>query len=102
MGADGHHEKLKLRDGAVAWQEIDGETVLLDVATSCYLGVNPSGTLLWSALAAGATRGELVERLRRQFEITEAQAAADVDHFLADCARRNLLSRNTSDPAIDL
>ena len=84
-------EELKLREGAVAWQEVDGETILLHVNNSCYMGVNASGTRIWSALAAGTTRGELIEQLQRAFGITEAQASADVDAFLADCTSRNLL-----------
>jgi len=55
------------------------------------MGVNASGTRIWSALAAGTTRGELIEQLQRAFGITEAQASADVDAFLADCTSRNLL-----------
>lgn len=87
----GQDEELTLREGAVAWQEVDGETILLDVTTSSYLGVNASGSLLWGALAAGTTRRDLTELLQREFGITEAQAVADVDVFLAGCATRKLL-----------
>ena len=75
----------------MAWQEIDGETVLLDLEHSRYLGVNAAGTLVWRALAAGTTRGELIVQLQREFGISEPQAGADVDAFIADCADRNLL-----------
>lgn len=91
MHPQGHGEQLKLREGAVAWQEIDGETVLLDLEHSRYLGVNASGTLVWRALAAGTTRGQLVAQLQREFGISEAQAGGDVDSFIAGCADRNLL-----------
>ena len=91
MHARGHGEELKLREGAAAWQEIDGETVLLDLEHSRYLGVNATGTLIWRALAAGTTRDELVMQLQREFGISEAQAGVDVDSFVVDCASRNLL-----------
>ncbi|MDT5284920.1 MAG: hypothetical protein QOJ20_6115, partial [Mycobacterium sp.] len=40
---------------------------------------------------AGTTRGELIAQLQREFGISDAQAAGDVDSFVADCADRNLL-----------
>ena len=91
MRAQGHGEELKLREGGVAWQEIDGETVLLDLERSLYLVVNVSGTLMWHALATGTTRGELIAQLQREFGISKEQAGGDVDSFIADCANRNLL-----------
>lgn len=91
MHARRQDEELKLREGAVTWQEVDGETILLDVKSSRYMGVNPSGSLIWAALAAGTNRSKLIEQLQREFGITQAQASADVDAFLADCAGRNLL-----------
>lgn len=81
-----------LRDGAVAWQEVDGETILLDLEASAYLGTNASGSVLWSGLAAGSTRQELVDRVCTRFEVTEEQAAADVDTFLQTCAERGYLA----------
>jgi hypothetical protein len=91
MQARGHGEELKLREGAVAWREIDGETVLLDLEHSRYIGVNATGTLIWQGLAAGTTRSELIAQLQRKFGISEAQAGGDVDSFIADCTHRNLL-----------
>lgn len=84
-------DRVKLREGAVAWQEVEGETILLDLASSTYLGVNASGTLLWSALAEGTSRAAMVERLTSSFDVSAEQAAIDVDAFLLDCRGRNLL-----------
>jgi hypothetical protein len=83
--------QFKLREGAVAWQQVDGETILLDLTASAYLGANPSGSALWSALAEGATREELVERLCETFDVTKDRAAPDVDAFLRACRDRGFL-----------
>lgn len=92
MNAGAANDRIKLREGAIAWQQVDGETILLDLTASSYLGVNRSGTLLWSALAEGTTRNELIRRLTNTFSIAEDQAAADVDAFLEDCRTRDLLA----------
>jgi hypothetical protein len=82
---------LKLRDDAIHFREVDGETLLLDLRTSKYLVVNPSATLLWRHLAEGTTRAELVAALAAEYDLDPAEAAADVDAFLDDCRARELV-----------
>ena len=83
---------LKLRDDAIAWQEVDSETLLLDLRASKYLSINPSATVLWRLLSEGTTTEALVAALVDRYQIDQAQAAADVDEFLADCRARELIS----------
>ena len=78
--------ELRLRPGAVSWREVDGEVILLDLETSDYSGVNPSGTVLWSLLAEGTTQGALEQALVERFDVDAPRAAADVSAFL-DTAR---------------
>ena len=82
---------LRLRVGAVEWREVDGEVVALDLTSSSYLAVNPSGAVLWPALDAGTTREMLVSRLVEAFEIPQGQASRDVDAFLSELRRLGLL-----------
>jgi hypothetical protein len=83
---------LRLREGATAWLEIQDATVLLDLDASRYLGVNHAGSLLWSMLAAGTTRDELIDRLCATYSIDREQSAQDVDTFLDQCAQRGYLT----------
>ena len=82
---------LKLRDGAVAWRQVEDEMVLLDLERSVYLATNTAATLLWHRLEEGATESQLVDALVDAYEIPRERAATDADAFLADCRRRNLL-----------
>lgn len=82
---------LKLREGAVAWQQVDGETILLDLAASTYLGINQSGSVLWPALVEGSTHHDLVTRLCEAYDVTEDEATVDVDAFLCTCQERGFL-----------
>ena len=45
----------------------DGETLLVDLKRSVYLGVNGSATVLWRKLAEGTDRDELVAALERVY-----------------------------------
>lgn len=85
--------KLRIRPGAVEWREVDGEIVLLDVASSAYLAVNASGSVLWPALIEGTTHEALVTSLQETFGVEESDAICDVDAFVADLRRRELLGR---------
>jgi hypothetical protein len=87
---------LQLRDADLDWREVEGELVALDLRESRYLAINRSGRVLWGALAEGATRDQLVERLVEAFGIERARAVADVDAFTAELESRDLLIRQQS------
>ncbi len=83
--------ELRLRAEGLTWQSVEGELVALDVLDSVYLAANHTGALLWTTLAKGATREELVSLLTESFEVSTATATADVDRFLAQLRDRGLL-----------
>jgi Coenzyme PQQ synthesis protein D (PqqD) len=83
--------RLRLRTDELDWRELEGEIVALDLRESEYFAINRTGTLLWRAVAAGASRTELVALLVEEFGLTETAAAADVDRFVTDLERRRLV-----------
>lgn len=84
-----HVERIKQQ--AVTWQEVEGEIVCLDLASSQYLSINASGAALWSRLLEGAERDVLARHLMDTFDISESRAYEDVDTFLGELGRRGLL-----------
>jgi hypothetical protein len=84
---------LRLRAEDLVYQESDGETVLLDLRTSTYLVVNPTGTVVFPALVDGATRDQLLEAVLDAFDVGAERACADLDAFLADLEGRGLLEQ---------
>lgn len=75
----------------LAWRDLGGELVVVDLRTSSYLTLNAAGTRLWLALVGGASRAELEDELRRSYGIDADRAASDVAAFLDDCDRLGLL-----------
>ncbi len=65
--------------------------VILDLASSSYFALNPTGTLLWPALSEGASHGELVELLRDHFDLSLESATSDVDAFVDSLREHGLL-----------
>jgi hypothetical protein len=84
--------EIRLRKDGINWVETEGEVVALDAASIGYLGINETGAVLWQALADGATREALVSLLLESFDVDQAVAEADVDAFLAELERLELLA----------
>lgn len=74
----------------VAWQIIDGEAVIVDLATGATIGLNPTATFLWSHLD-GRDATALAEALAAEFEVERAEADADVRDFLGQMQERKLI-----------
>ncbi len=83
--------RLRLREADVDWREVEGELVVLDLRESRYLAINRTGQVLWTALATGATKDVLIERLIEAFGIDRARAVADVEAFTSELESRGLL-----------
>jgi hypothetical protein len=86
-------DSLRLRRDRLEWSAVDDDIVALDIDTERYLGINPSGRVLWQALAQGATVDQLTRLLVDQYRIETADAQRDVDRFLAELDGRGLLER---------
>jgi hypothetical protein len=84
-------ERLRLRQSGLGWRTLDGEVVALDSPRGVYLGTNESGSLLWEALAGGATREELAQVLIDRYGIERAEAEQDVEDFLTHVRDQQLL-----------
>lgn len=74
---------VKLRTENLVWRQVGDEVIVLDMATSQYLSVNPTGAVLWRLLVEGSRLDDLVRELVEHFEVDEATAAADTEAFLS-------------------
>jgi hypothetical protein len=54
----------------LAFRDIGGEGVLLDLASGTYFGLNRLGTRAWTLLAGGLSLAELHARLHGEFEVS--------------------------------
>lgn len=86
---------MRLRGEDLTWQEIDGELVILDLARSSYLTTNGTGAFLAKLLVEDRTPDDLAAALAAEYGITPEEARGDVDAFVAELARLELLE----DPA---
>lgn len=83
---------IRLDTTRVAWREVDGEIVAVDIETAEYLTMNGSGALLWHALADGTTEDELAAFLAETYSIPADQAGPDVQVFISSLRERGLVT----------
>ena len=84
-------DKVVTSDDVVA-REVAGETVLLNLATGTYFGLNEVGGRIWQLLdGEGCSLAEVVERLQAEFEVSDEDARADVLELAGNLAENGLL-----------
>lgn len=79
------------RDNNHVATEIDGELVLLDLASNSYLGFDPVGSSIWQLLETPITFRDLLIALVEKYDVMEDVCRADTISFLHDLAEKNLL-----------
>lgn len=85
-------ERLTIDGDRAVWRQIDQEVVVLDTASSAYIGLNASASRLWLKLDAGATPNELSAELVAVFGINVEEAQRDVGRFIESLEERCLIT----------
>lgn len=68
--------------GEVLHQELEGETVLLDLKSERYFGLDECGTRIWTLLIELGRPEVVVERMMGEFDVDEEKLRADVANLL--------------------
>ncbi len=83
---------MHLAESIVSTKLPNGDTVLLDVESELYFGLNPVGTIVWEALRDGDDRDAIVARCLSEFEVDSTTVEADIDDLLSDMRQRGILT----------
>jgi hypothetical protein len=74
-------------------QEVNGETVLLDLDGESYFGLNEVGTRIWELITAEQTVAEVLSTLSDEYDASHEQLDNDVGELLAKLADAGLVKR---------
>jgi len=72
---------------------VGDETVLLDLSSGIYFGVDGVGKRIWDSIAEGRSLGQTAAVIAAEYEVDEVTAQADVVEFTSDLVERGLLTR---------
>lgn len=73
-------------------QEVAGETVLLDLQSECYFGLDAVGTRIWQLIRDDGKLQTIYSTLLKEYEVEEAQLLADLDALLTEASDRGLIT----------
>jgi hypothetical protein len=85
-----------VRNQDLVSRKIEGELIIVPIRrgvgdlNSLYT-LNPVGCVLWDFMTEGHTVSEMVDRVCDEFEVTQAQAQADIEAFLDSMLEEKLV-----------
>ncbi len=79
------------RSPDVVSRTLDGEAVLLDLASSKYLGLNEVATRIWELMGAGQSLGEIRTALLDELDVSPDVLARDLDELVESMQKRGLI-----------
>jgi hypothetical protein len=73
-------------------QELAGETVLLDLASESFFGLDEVSTRVWQLLRSGTGQAQLVETLLDEYEVKREVLEKDVGQLLGRLCDAGLIT----------
>ena len=89
MTANGQHYALASRD--VVARVLDGEAIIINLATGLYYSTRGAGAVIWEGVEAGQPVGEIVASVCRQFAVRPDVAEPDVQGLIGELLKEELI-----------
>ena len=71
---------------------VGDETVLLDLESGTYFGLDGVGKRIWESIDKGLTLRDTVDVIETEYEVDKDKARADVIEFVRDLIERGLVA----------
>jgi len=75
----------------VMTRTVGEETVILDLATGTYFGLDPVGARIWELVGEGKSLGEVCEQMLEEYEVSREELEGDVLRLAEELAGRGLV-----------
>ena len=82
---------VRISEGAIA-QEVNGETVILDLNSQQYFSLDKTGTRIWQLLQEKLNTREVYQEMRNEYEVDEEELRQDIDSLIASLVEEGLVS----------
>jgi len=73
-------------------RQVGEETVILDLASGTYFGLDPVGARLWQLMEAGKNLAEICEAMLDEYEVSRGDLERDTINLVEDLMARDLIS----------
>jgi len=79
------------KDNGLMGGEMGNETVLMDMNTGDYLGLNSVGSSIWKILVAPTKVADICNQLQSEYDIDDATCQAETLKYLSMLETENML-----------
>lgn len=79
-------------------RDLEGETVMLNLDTGIYFGLDPVGTVIWKHLQDAAPLREVRDRIVTEFDVTADVATGDLLRLAEQLVARGLVRIASAHP----
>lgn len=94
--------RYQLRSSDVTGKVIDGEAIIMNLATGAYYSLEGAGAALWELLELGCSRSEAAGALAERYDVSPEVIARDVDAVVDELLAEELIvaSADRAAPAV--
>lgn len=78
-------------------QELRGETVLLDLSSEQYFGLDQVGTRIWQLIKEGRDIDDTFKVILAEYEVDQEKLEADMEMFLTSLTEAGLIEVEPAD-----
>ena len=78
---------------------LDGEAVILDLASATYFGLNSVGARFWQLLTINSSYSAAIEALKAEYEVDEATLRQDLEALVSALQQAGLVRAEVESPA---
>ena len=83
-------DKVTSPDQVMA-RQVGEETVILDLASGTYFGLDPVGARIWQLLGEGMTLAEVCESILAEYAVSQDEIERDLGDLLAALVDKELI-----------
>jgi len=73
-------------------RELDGESVILNLKSERYFGLDEVGTRMWEVLSTSGTIADAYQTLLSEYDVVPEQLQSDLDNLLEQLIQNGLIN----------
>jgi len=84
-------KKYCINKNEVAWRDLDGEAVILNLKTDTYFSLDKIGTKIWNKMIEKSEIKDLVSLITSLYDVPAKEAEGDVKELISSLKKTGLI-----------
>lgn len=84
-------KSYRIDSDKLAWRNIEGEAVILNLDSGYYYRLNPTGSRIWQMLAEKNNPEQIIKTLATEYSLPEERVERDLEELVKDFIKEGFL-----------